>query len=267
MNKKPETLRIPQFASHDRNYILFCMNRRSTIGPSTGRPGDILEIEQCVEGIWYHRYYKIVGEGEPEYRSQTFEYEVIRLVGKAKAEEEVQKVLDPQYDHDCDHCEFLGRKDSYDLYYCRSKVFGGSVIARYGSGGSEYASTPIGIFAYGQFESRSGQALKEGCRRAVKGHFTFDYPKALASLKAGHDTALGLFNEELREFYGRHCKKSLEEAFAASGTTDIVEQLRVLYQVADLLTYFKYELGYYSQLTFDGSKIELGRIDEEEGDL
>ena len=44
----------------------------------------------------------------------------------------------PQFQHDCDHCHFLGHHEGHDLYVCQSAH--PTVIARYGDDGSEYLS-------------------------------------------------------------------------------------------------------------------------------
>ena len=48
----------------------------------------------------------------------------------------------PLYDHDCDHCTFLGtvhyNGDWHDLYVCRN-----SVLARNGDDGPEYSFAPF----------------------------------------------------------------------------------------------------------------------------
>lgn len=51
----------------------------------------------------------------------------------------------PRYTHDCDACEPLGEHLEYDLYYC-PRCDGGTIIARYGNDGPEYASTMLSIF-------------------------------------------------------------------------------------------------------------------------
>jgi hypothetical protein len=50
----------------------------------------------------------------------------------------------PRYKHDCDACKFIGNHLQYDVYHC-SGILGGSVIARFGNKGSEYASAPLEI--------------------------------------------------------------------------------------------------------------------------
>lgn len=47
----------------------------------------------------------------------------------------------PLHTHDCDRCVFLGTYERHDLYYCGSQRIGSTtVIARWGSDGSEYSS-------------------------------------------------------------------------------------------------------------------------------
>lgn len=66
---------------------------------------------------------------------------------------------EPQYQHDCDECTFLGQYGNYDLYFCTQG--GGyrspTVIARYGNDGPEYTSGMI--FA-------GSDPLKEALQRA-----------------------------------------------------------------------------------------------------
>ena len=51
----------------------------------------------------------------------------------------------PRYIHDCSKCRFLGYTIGggivHDLYYCDTVL--GTVVARYGSEGSEYYSCPV----------------------------------------------------------------------------------------------------------------------------
>lgn len=50
----------------------------------------------------------------------------------------------PQFQHDCDKCLFLGHYDGFDVYICIASNNGdGSIIARHGDDGPDYASTPI----------------------------------------------------------------------------------------------------------------------------
>ena len=52
----------------------------------------------------------------------------------------------PVFDHDCDQCIFLENFQGADLYFCPSTFFGGSLIARDGDEGSQYASCPKDVF-------------------------------------------------------------------------------------------------------------------------
>ncbi len=50
----------------------------------------------------------------------------------------------PQFQHDCTACIFLGNMlaggKSVDLYYCPNDIVRSTVVARYSSEGSDYAS-------------------------------------------------------------------------------------------------------------------------------
>lgn len=79
----------------------------------------------------------------------------------------------PRFTHDCDSCVFLGRytnpyyalsKQHTDLYYC-VRCDGGSMIARYGSEGSEYMSAPIAVLLYAGYPS--AHPLLEALRRQI----------------------------------------------------------------------------------------------------
>jgi len=50
-----------------------------------------------------------------------------------------------RFTHDCGTCKPLGTWGEFDLYHCPGS-FGGSVIARYGSEGPQYASYPVDVF-------------------------------------------------------------------------------------------------------------------------
>jgi hypothetical protein len=59
--------------------------------------------------------------------------------------------MTPRYTHDCKACVFLGRNDNFDTYWCPAEAFsketmGGSVVARYGNEGAEYASGPLKMY-------------------------------------------------------------------------------------------------------------------------
>lgn len=47
--------------------------------------------------------------------------------------------MTPQFEHDCTRCIFLGRWETYDLYFCPQGPFP-TVIARFGNDGPQYAS-------------------------------------------------------------------------------------------------------------------------------
>ena len=87
------------------------------------------------------------------------------------------------YPHNCPVCRLLGEPFTYDaplvegterttvdLYYCAETELGGTILARYGNGGCEYASTAIDIlknFVEDQnlLRATHGPALREGYRR------------------------------------------------------------------------------------------------------
>ena len=67
----------------------------------------------------------------------------------------------PRHKHDCDACQFLGvwdDKDRYDLYVCGQDKVANTVIARWGSEGSEYVS--------GLIARESSYVLREAWLRA-----------------------------------------------------------------------------------------------------
>lgn len=53
--------------------------------------------------------------------------------------------MKPQYEHDCDHCTFLGKYRDADLYYCPQGGNITTVIARFSDTPWDYAS---GLSAY-----------------------------------------------------------------------------------------------------------------------
>lgn len=52
-----------------------------------------------------------------------------------------------RFEHDCDNCVFLGHFYDHDVYICPSEISsskrGGSILARFGNEGREYASQPL----------------------------------------------------------------------------------------------------------------------------
>lgn len=71
------------------------------------------------------------------------------------AEESTTTAEQPQFEHDCDRCIFLGRHEKYDLYFCPTEP---TVIARYGVDG-DYLS--------GLDFTNTAPSLREAGRRAV----------------------------------------------------------------------------------------------------
>lgn len=74
---------------------------------------------------------------------------------------------DPQFEHDCDTCVFLGHYESrdwrrpVDLYVCPGQPGGATIIARYGDEGPEYGS--------GLAFCVSSDHYAEACKRAING--------------------------------------------------------------------------------------------------
>lgn len=54
-------------------------------------------------------------------------------------------VSTPRYEHDCDRCVYLGQHQEHDLYYCEQDAAGRTLVARYGSDGSDYYSSGIAL--------------------------------------------------------------------------------------------------------------------------
>lgn len=57
--------------------------------------------------------------------------------------------MTPRFEHDCDKCVHLGPFQMYDLYLCPKQALGPSVIARYGSEGPDYTSSPVKLVPTG----------------------------------------------------------------------------------------------------------------------
>lgn len=68
--------------------------------------------------------------------------------------------MEPRFTHDCDGCVFLGRLvdagTDTDVYFCE-RCDGGSLILRYASEGSQYASMPVALIAL--FDKRDNSAF------------------------------------------------------------------------------------------------------------
>lgn len=81
--------------------------------------------------------------------------------------------MNQKFQHDCDHCVFLGRHtiDSieYDLYVCpkRNTNIISTLIARYSDDGPDYYSGLIFAIEFKNgFISRTGEVLYEALKRA-----------------------------------------------------------------------------------------------------
>jgi hypothetical protein len=81
-----------------------------------------------------------------------------------------------KFKHDCSSCKFLGNYFGFDVYYCANDTLGGlgTVIARHGDEGHEYASQPLKLLqdALRNPEHRIGgtdrtQADFRGCTKDV----------------------------------------------------------------------------------------------------
>lgn len=70
----------------------------------------------------------------------------------------------PRYRHDCDSCIYLGAFGRFDLWHC-PHCDGGSVIARYGDEGAQYASGPINLWRNLATTTPDVLAMQEGIRR------------------------------------------------------------------------------------------------------
>jgi len=168
----------------------------------------------------------------------------------------------PRYVHDCDRCTYIGQTGEYDLYYCGGGSLGGSVIARFSSEGHEYASSPFEMFAYSDFGSDAGAALKEGANRVIGRFFQFNWPQALDTIKTAHQEALrGLETiDPGMAFYKQHMGPYLEILMElAKGADNNVDRLKILYGVAKLLAYAGEEMGYKLVLNYDDRAIVLMR--------
>jgi hypothetical protein len=77
----------------------------------------------------------------------------------------IRSIKMPKFIHDCDTCQFLGRYQKHDLYYC-PKCAEGTVIARYGNHGPDYRSMPISMLTFTAMIGNS--ILLEALRRQIK---------------------------------------------------------------------------------------------------
>jgi len=74
----------------------------------------------------------------------------------------------PNYQHDCDSCQYLGKYYGKDLYACIKNNKIETIIARYGNEGSQYVSGLI--FAL----KKSIPALEEALARALSKGYDYD---------------------------------------------------------------------------------------------
>jgi hypothetical protein len=107
--------------------------------------------------------------------------------------------MKPVYQHDCDKCKFLGTiktKDNgygeqHDVYWCSGTL--GSLLARYGNEGWEYASFMIPDHSAGPlqtircYKEQSDHSYVQAMALLVKsGHYRGDYsaefPESLINL-------------------------------------------------------------------------------------
>lgn len=80
--------------------------------------------------------------------------------------------MNPQYEHDCEACVFLGRcayvdphsgiEVNADLYHCKGILEGGTIVARVGDEPADYASTPVNYAERDAPFSSHGLALHVG---------------------------------------------------------------------------------------------------------
>ncbi len=95
-------------------------------------------------------------------------------------------LMSPKYKHDCDGCHFLGRFSDfkigdvvdYDLYVCPNLETPSltSLIARYGSEGSHYSSSPVGVLL--QFpDEQLSKVNRETWARALERRFVLSREK------------------------------------------------------------------------------------------
>lgn len=95
----------------------------------------------------------------------------------------------PSWQHDCDRCVFLGKYDrhegdgfdgDYDLYFCSDSYGFHTVLARYGSEGSEYRSFSVDRNTADLFRRKPTHPLAVAYERAKA--MGFDFSKALSGL-------------------------------------------------------------------------------------
>lgn len=127
----------------------------------------------------------------------------------------------PRFTHDCDGCTYLGRMECrafghtqpYDLYAClQGRV--GSVVARYGSEGSQYTSMPLDVYVRiwrGRGCFGEGRPLDAAFERLMA---TSDGHRALRRV------AVGVLLFELGELVGDVCVADLADDEAVRRVVD-----------------------------------------------
>jgi len=100
------------------------------------------------------------------------------------------KLEEPQFEHDCESCIFLGRYDwnkfaknkSYDLYIHLNKDGLNSFIAREGSNGPDYISSPYGWRSPTDYPTRIAydRAVEQKLIKSESGVQTLNYGEKIA---------------------------------------------------------------------------------------
>lgn len=72
--------------------------------------------------------------------------------------------MKPRFTHDCTRCVFTGADAEYDFYFCPGSL-GGSIIARFGNDGPEYASSAVDVWR-SYLQLRPDRPLSDAWRAA-----------------------------------------------------------------------------------------------------
>jgi len=83
----PEKTRLSLDAArfNDSSFMLYSLSRKTQIGPGVPLKGEVIEIEQRVDGRNYARYYVIESEGPIDYHNGKHIYEATKLADKKAA--------------------------------------------------------------------------------------------------------------------------------------------------------------------------------------
>jgi len=81
---QPTSLRLENI--HSPNHMIYSMTRRSVIGAGVAQQGEILELEDRVDGTWYRRYYRVISAGPVDYTNGKHVYEAMKIKNKREAE-------------------------------------------------------------------------------------------------------------------------------------------------------------------------------------